>query len=152
MGRNIVDIASGEILLETEHQAEWLGDGTGYYVRSADPDTISAYDLNGNLRFSNGRRFAIVSQTGKWLAGGGNTEQSDSGKIFLLMNTDNGQKVDLCALVKDTAFSPDDKHAIVQTIHDNRGHIWMVDLESWEATPIDVYFDVDSFFVGWWDV
>jgi hypothetical protein len=151
IGERIVDIASGEILFETENPAQWLAGAAGYYVRSSEPDTIRIYDQNGDLRFSDGHRFATVSQTGKWLAWREDTESTDAVRRFFIMNTHDGQKVDLCTLATSIVFSPNDTQAAILTIPgNNRGQVWIIDLDTWEATPIDVYFHPNSVLVGWW--
>jgi hypothetical protein len=152
IGERMVDIASGETLFETENPAQWLADGTGYYVRTSEPDTIKIYDQNGDLRFSDDHGFATVSQTGKWLAWGEGGSDSDAVRRFFIKNTENGQTVDLCVLVQNILFSPDDTQAAILTLaENNRGQVWLIDLDTWSSIPLDIYFHPGSILVGWWD-
>src|SRR5690606_26880321 len=133
----IVDIMTGETVVETEGSAaRWLTDGTGYYSFSSAPKTSTAiYDHDGNLRFSIDQ-YATVSHTGKWLAWG--ERRGDSPNVehnFFIINTESGQTVELCSQIRDITFSPDDTQAAILAQYGNNQRLWLIDLDTWEATP-----------------
>lgn len=150
--KRIVDIASGETVLETDDFVRWLADGSGYYVRSREPDNLSIYDMDGNLRFSDDQRNATVSQTGKWVAW---KETEGDYPVttyrFFIKDTESGQTVDLCSDIRSIIFSPDDTQAaILIDLDDGWDHVWIVNLETWDITPIDLRFPRGNVLVGWW--
>lgn len=150
IGERIVDIASGETLFEIENSVHWLADGTGYYTSLSSPPNTSIYDHDENLRFSIDQ-YATVSQTGTWL--GWQEIIEDSPNYIhnaFIMNTETGQTVELCTRVLDITFSPGDTHAAVLTPHDDESRLWLIDLATWEVTPLDVHLSAGNRFVGWY--
>lgn len=153
INKRIIDIASGETLFETENIVRWLKDGTGYYVLSSDLTTISVYNDDGRLRFSVGdfNTFTTVSSTGRWLAWGEYSGDYPDGTYnFFIMNTEGKQVTELCTEVRDIVFSPDDTQAVILTNEINQSRMWLLNLENWKATPVDIYLSMANRFVGWY--
>lgn len=151
IGRRILDIASGETLFETDNSVRWLADGTGYYTVSSNPTNTSVYEHDGSLRFSDNHH-ATVSSTGKWLAW--SEQRGDYPNVnhsFFIMNTRTEQVIELCTRITDIMFSPNDTQAALLIPYESyQSQLWLIDLETWEATPVNVYLSVVSRLVGWY--
>jgi Tol biopolymer transport system component len=155
---DIIDATSGEVVVRFENpsHSDWLKNGTGYYFVSSKLDkeyfyNTYIYNRDGSLRFSQDV-YGIVSQTGQWLGWNeGIGKDSNTAYNSFIKNTQNNQTVELCANVRSIAFSPDDTQAAILTLNENdKLQLWMINLDTWESTSVDVYINLYSTLVGWW--
>lgn len=144
----IVDLTSGESVFESENFVYPLASGTGYYVRASEPSSTLIYDWDGNLIFSYNDSFVTVSQTGRWIGWQGGTQDTPS---LFIMDTEHEVITDLCTYAYSITFSPDDSQVALLTRKTNaQSQLWLMNLSTWEAVPVDIYIDASNRLVGWW--
>lgn len=135
-------------------QKTHLGDGTGYYTRFKYVLRSEArvYNLDGSLRFS----FDVdplyadpfLSPSGEWLYYRfSSLEGRNRTYDFRLVDTESGEIFSLCASWGEIVFSPDETQAMFW-IQDTR-QLWLLDLQTWAATQIDVTMPQEFAIVGW---